>query len=165
MAALMQVSLIIVLCILSDKTTAVEPLAAQEPEIVIALGSANVFDSDRYAGYGLEYRHPPVWRKLRPTMGYSATRENDQYVYIGVRYIFDINDFWQFNPTFAVGLFDSGDGINLGGSVEFRSGLEFSRQISDRMRFGIGFAHLSNSRIYESNPGTETLQLSLAIAL
>jgi hypothetical protein len=165
MATVIQLSLIIVLCILSYKTTAIERSTAQDPEIVIAVGSANVFDSDRYAGYGLEYRHSAVWRKLRPTAGYSATRENDQYVYIGVRYIFDINDVWQFNPTFAVGLFDSGDGIKLGGSVEFRSGLEFSRQIGDRMRFGIGFAHLSNSRIYKSNPGTETLELSLAIIL
>lgn len=165
MATVARLMLLTVLCIATFSTSAMPQTNEQAPEVVVALGAANIFDSDRYAGYGLEYRHSPIWRKLRPIAGFSATREHDQYIYIGVRYFFDINDKWRFNPTFAVGLFDSGSGIKLGGSVEFRSGFEFSRRVGEQIRVGIGFSHLSNSRIYKTNPGTETLELSLAISL
>jgi hypothetical protein len=167
MTTVIQLMLVTLFCIVSNHATASDYMNEQEevPEIVIAFGAANIFDSSRYAGVGLEYRFVPVWRKLRPIVGYAATREQDQYVYIGVRYFFKLNDVWLFNPTFAVGLFDSDDGINLGGNVQFRSGFEFSREINDRVRFGFGFSHLSNSRIYRSNPGTETVELTLAITL
>jgi hypothetical protein len=167
MTASIKLALIIFFCIVCNQAAAIEHMSEREPEpeIVIALGAANIFDSSKYAGYGLEYRYTPIWRKFRPIVGYATTRENDQYVYIGVRYFYKLNDVWLFNPTLAVGLFDSGAGINLGGSVQFRSGFEFNRQISDRVRLGIGFSHLSNSQIYSSNPGTETIGLTLAISL
>jgi hypothetical protein len=159
----MQCLLITIICLMICSVTAAEVLDEDGAELVVALGAANIFNDSRYAGVGVEYRFLPIWRKLRPIVGYSTTRKHDQYVYAGIRYFFDINDVWQFNPTFAVGLFDAGNGIKLGGSVEFRSGFEFSRQISDRVRLGLGFSHLSNSRIYKSNPGTETLEVSLAV--
>lgn len=163
MKSVMLMTLVITLCIANSVANASNVMDGQRPEFVVALGSADIFDGSRYAGLGIEYRYSPVWKKLKPIVGYSITREHDQYIYAGVRYFFDINDVWLFNPTFAVGLFDSGNGINLGGSVEFRSGFEFSRRISDSARLGIGFSHLSNSRIYKSNPGTETVEFSLAI--
>jgi len=162
MKIVMQCALMTILCLVICSVNAAEVVDESESEFVVALGAANVFKGSKYAGIGLEYRFLPFWRKLRPVVGYSVTRKHDQYVYVGIRYFFDINDVWRFNPTFAVGLFDSGNGLNLGGSVEFRSGFEFSRQINDRVRLGIGFSHLSNSRIYKSNPGTETIELSLA---
>lgn len=162
MKTIMQFTMVVLLCLFTCCVASKDLIEEDKPEIVVALGAANIFDDSRVAGYGVEYRFLPIWRKLRPIVGYSATRKRDQYVYVGVRYFFDINDVWRFNPTFAVGIFDSGDGLKLGGSVEFRSGFEFSRRISDRVRFGLDFSHLSNSRIYKSNPGTETLELSLA---
>lgn len=157
--------LIVMFCLMTRSANATNLMVEQEPEIAIALGTADVFDSSKYAGFGVEYRHSAFWKRLRPIVGYSITREHDQYVYMGVRYFFVLNDEWLFNPTFAVGLFDSGNGIKLGGSVEFRSGLEFSYRVSDSVRLGIGLAHLSNSSIYKSNPGTETVEFSLAITL
>jgi hypothetical protein len=163
MKTVMQCMLFTILCLMICSVMAAEVADDNKAELVVALGAANVFDDSRYAGVGLEYRFLPVWRKLRPVVGYSTTRKHDQYVYIGIRYFIDINDVWRFNPTFALGLFDSGNGLKLGGSVEFRSGFEFSRQITDRLRLGLGFSHLSNSRLYKSNPGTETIELSLAV--
>jgi hypothetical protein len=122
MNTVMQCTPTIILCLMICSATAAEVADENKPELVVAVGAANVFDDSRYAGLGLEYRFLPVWRKLRPVVGYSTTRKHDQYVYIGIRYFFDINDLWRFNPTFAVGLFDSGSGLKLGGSVEFRSG-------------------------------------------
>jgi hypothetical protein len=165
MPIIKKILLVAVLCFVSHITRAMNNVNEPPPEIVLALGAANVLDRSKYAGYGLEYRFLPVWRKLQPTVGYSITLEHDQYVYIGVHYFFELNDLWRLNPSFAIGLFHPGYGIKLGGNVEFRSGFEFSRRISERVRIGLGFSHISNSRIYQSNPGTETAELSLAITL
>lgn len=147
-----------------------QPANAQQapryaPELAVGIGAGDVFDESPDLGYGAEYRFAPIWRDLRPIVGFNATEREDWYVYAGVRYFFRINDVWRFDPTFAVGHFEPGGGIELGGSLEFRSGFEFSRRMSERIRLAIGFAHLSNARIYRSNPGTETVSLSIAIAL
>lgn len=135
------------------------------PELAIGLGVGDVFDDSPDAGFGIEYRYAPIWRDLRPAVGYNTTTEDDWYVYAGFRYFFWLSDTWRFDPTIAVGYFDPGDGIELGGSIEFRSGFEFSRRLSERTRLALGFAHLSNARLYRSNPGTETVSLSISIAL
>ena len=132
-------------------------------ELALGVGAGDVFDDSPDLGYGVEYRHTPVWRDLRPIAGFNATDSEDWYAYLGFRYFLHINDVWRFDPTLAVGYFDPGGGIDLGGSIEFRSGFEFSRRMSDRIRLAIGFAHLSNARIYRSNPGTETVSLSIGI--
>ncbi|WP_148277429.1 acyloxyacyl hydrolase [Brumicola pallidula] len=165
MTSVIRLTLITLLYFVCNNAASMGAINGPKRELTVAFGTANLFDGSRYAGYGLEYRDLPVWRKLRPIIGFSNTREHDQYAYIGVRYFFVLNEVWRFNPTFAIGLYNSGNGINLGGRVEFRSGFEFSRQISDRVHLGFGFSHLSNSRIYRSNPGTETLELSLTITL
>lgn len=138
---------------------------APPPELTIAVGAGDVFDDSPETGYGVEYNHSPIWRDLRPAAGFSATTEGDWYIYAGVRYFFPLGDAWRFEPTIAVGYFEPGDGIDLGGSIEFRSGFVFSRRISARTRLALGFAHLSNASFYRSNPGTETLSLGVSILL
>ena len=134
-------------------------------EVVFALGLADIFDNEKYTGYGLEYRFSPIWRELRPVVGFSSTIEHDDYFYVGGRYFISLSENWQFKPSFGIGLFEKGEDLDLGGSVEFRTGLAFTYNISERIDIGAELAHLSNSRIYKSNPGTETLSLSIAIKL
>ncbi len=155
----------LVLALLQSHAASAQEALRRAPELAIGLGAGDVFDDSPDFGYGAEYRFAPIWRDLRPIAGFNATERQDWYAYVGVRYFFRINDDWRFDPTFAVGHFEPGGGIELGGSLEFRSGFEFSRRVSDRLRVAIGFAHLSNARIYRSNPGTETISLSVAIAL
>lgn len=138
---------------------------AERQEIVFALGVADVFDSNNYTGYGVEYRFRPTWQTLRPVIGYSSTIDHDEYIYVGGRYFFALDENWQFNPSFGIGLFDKGGDVDLGGSVEFRSSLEISYRINEHVHIGLELAHLSNSRLYKSNPGTETVSLSIAIKI
>ena len=150
---------------LQSQPASAERTPHHAPELAVGIGAGDVFDDSADLGYGAEYRFAPIWRDLRPIVGFNATEREDWYVYAGVRYFFRNNDNWRFDPTFAVGHFEPGGGIELGGSLEFRSGFEFSRRMSERIRLAVGFAHLSNARIYRSNPGTETVSLSIAIAL
>ena len=153
------------LFLLQSQPVQAQQTAREGREVAVGIGAGDVLDSSPEFGYGAEYRFVPVWRDLRPIVGFNATAREDWYVYAGVRYFFRISEVWRFDPTFAVGYFEPGGGIELGGSLEFRSGFELSRRMSERIRFAIGFAHLSNARIYRSNPGTETVSLSIAVAL
>jgi hypothetical protein len=81
------------------------------------------------------------------------------------RFEVPVGERWQVTPQLGYGLYDRNGGFNLGGQVEFRSGLEVTRQIGERYRLGLIYYHLSNAGIYVHNPGSESLVLSFACRL
>jgi len=103
---------------------------------------------------------PRVVPGLRLAAGGMATSRGTLYVYSGFRFDLPVGSAWRVSPQTAVGFYHQGDGKDLGGAIEFRSGLELSRRIGARSRLGILFYHLSNAGIYERNPGTESLVLT-----
>ena len=68
-------------------------------------------------------------------------------------------------PSLAFGLYEEGDGKDLGHIVEFRSSVELAYRFDDRSRIGISLYHLSNASLSEDNQGTEILSLSYSIPL
>ena len=65
---------------------------------------------------------------------------------------------WELSIQFAPGLYSHGsEGFDLGGPVEFRSGIELSRRLGERPACGLLLFHLSNAHIYSHNPGSESL--------
>jgi len=138
--------------------------AAQERrnELIAGWGVAQVFDEERIDGFSLEYRHQPLALNLSPMVGYSrASGGGASLVYLGANYPVDLNDHWRLSPSFAVGYFDGGGGFNLGGELEFRSGIELNRLLGEHWRIGAALTHISNGHLYDFNPGTEALILSL----
>ena len=63
------------------------------------------------------------------------------------------------------GLYSRGTGVDLGGPIEFRSGIELAYRLEDGLRLGLGWDHRSNLEIYPSNPGVEMVHLRLSIPL
>ena len=61
------------------------------------------------------------------------------------------------------GLYRAGDGLDLGGPIVFRSGIEAGWESRRGWRFGLGFDHRSNAGIYDENPGVETVHLRVSI--
>jgi hypothetical protein len=59
----------------------------------------------------------------------------------------------------AAGYYERGDEKELGGSVQFRSGLELSYRLSPAHSVGAVFYHLSNAGLERPNPGSESLVL------
>jgi len=120
---------------------------------------------------GAEIRFAP-WRLrllpralpgLSPVLGGMATSKGTLYVYGGFRIDVPLGAAWRLSPQSAAGFYHRGDGKDLGGAVEFRSGLELSRRIGARSRLGLLFYHLSNAGIYDRNPGTESLVLTYTV--
>ena len=63
------------------------------------------------------------------------------------------------------GLYSRGTGVDLGGPIEFRSGIEMAYKLDNGMRLGLGWDHRSNLEIYARNPGVEMVHLRLSIPL
>lgn len=63
------------------------------------------------------------------------------------------------------GLYSRGTGVDLGGPIECRSGIEVAYHLGNGMRLGLGWDHRSNLEIYARNPGVEMVHLCLPIPL
>lgn len=148
---------------------AAAPLAA-EGGLALSVGQFAVIDDhepNKAVEVGIEYRFRPfrLFERLdlTPVLGVSATEEEAVWIYAGLRYDIPLGDRWVLTPHFAASLFDEGDGKDLGGVVEFRSGLEIAVRITAGSRLGLSFYHLSNAGIYDRNPGVESLVLTWSL--
>jgi hypothetical protein len=154
--------------------------ALEPPELAVLAGAFNAFNTGPPAEAGAEARWAPFRLPLGrrhlpvvPGLGVSANGDGGFHAYVTFRA--DLReswaalgggddgggggDRWRVVPFTGVGWYEAGDGKDLGGPVEFRSGLEVSRRVGGRSWIGLSFHHLSNSGIYSPNPGAESLLL------
>jgi hypothetical protein len=155
------------------------PARAAEPGAVIAVhavhevhasaGRFNVLNHDPLPEAGWEVSFAP--RKLprlprwvpvlAPAVGGMATSDGSYYAYAGFRWDVPLGEAWRLTPQWAAGLYYTPPGgRSLGGPVNFRSGIELSRRVGKKGRLGLLFYHVSNSALYERNPGSESLLLT-----
>jgi len=118
------------------------------------------------AQFGAEYRARPLQYAIRPMFGVNVTTDGSIYGYAGLNWDAELlKDQLYLIPNFAAGLYHKGDGKNLGGAIEFRSGIELAYQLPNAQRIGIAFNHISNASIYGHNPGSETALVTYSIPL
>ena len=129
--------------------------------------SAVVFDTAkvRTGEVGVETRLVDVnlvsgerW-SLSPAFGLMATFEGAFYGYGSFRFDVRVSQPWTLTVHTGAGWYEQGNSKDLGGPVEFRSGLQVARFLADGRRIGVGFYHLSNASIYEDNPGSNSFVL------
>ncbi len=160
----------VVVCFLSLWLLAALPARSEQPiAITASAGEFGILRSDvstYEAGWELRFaprrfrwlpRRVPA---LSPTAGAMATAQGTLYVYGGFRFDLSLGQRWSLSPQWATGLYYRDAGRNLGGALEFRSGIELSRRIGERSRLGLTLYHLSNAGFYTLNPGTESLVLT-----
>lgn len=150
---------------------AVLPCGRAAADSGVRLGlAAGAYDVGDYtydtAEAGVELQLPPVWQdrlprrlSLRPMFGLAGTSDEAVWIYGGLRADVETGSRWLVSPSFAVSLFDEGEGKDLGGVVEFRSAIEGSYRLGAGARIGLTFHHLSNGGLYDHNPGSNSLLL------
>lgn len=114
---------------------------------------------------GLEYRFKPFHLGKVPigiALGASGNEDNSYWAYFSFRYDWKVNERFTITPQTGASYYEEGDGRDLGGPLEFRSGLEFSFRLKQGGRIGLLFYHLSNADIYDENPGSNSLVLNWA---
>ncbi len=142
------------------------PATAQSPVAVEVSGGVHeVLGEGDVAEAGVELLGGPLQLPGLPRFvpdpapigGFMAAGDGSVYAYGGFRLDFPLTRRFTVSPNWAVGLYDKGDGRDLGGALEFRSALDLAFRVSRRAAVGLSFYHLSNAGIYDLNPGTESL--------
>lgn len=137
--------------------------AGNDDHFSLGMGIAGIGNETLMVESRFEYRFPQKVLMASPMAGMMVLGDGSTYFYGGVNFI---KYYWNrllVNPNFAAGGFDDGGEKNLGGILEFRSGMEVGYWIIDRLMVGVAFHHISNASIYKHNPGTETLSLIITL--
>ncbi len=151
--------------------------AQSEPEVVRSFGAFDVLgDSRNVLEVGVGFfdiadRHSVeavkiegrLGRKLSfvgPALGVVANREGGVFGYMGAYVDIAVGRF-TLTPLGGIGAYHKGDSKDLGGFFIFRSGLSVAYRLSERLGIGAAWGHVSNARIYNSNPGQDDLFVTL----
>lgn len=122
-------------------------------------------DAETSGLFNIEYRHGTRYGPFKPMLGALINTDHGFHVYAGIRIDLYLTDKIVVTPSFAPGLYERGDGKELGHIVEFRSGLDLAYRRENGSRIGLEVHHLSNASLDENNPGTETFLFTYSIPL
>ena len=95
---------------------------------------------------------------INPVVGGLATAKSATMFYGG----FETNlgsDLIYLNLSSSAGLYNNGDGKDLGSAIQFKSEVNLLYSLSDKTRIGIGSHHISNAGLDSVNPGTNNYYL------
>ena len=92
---------------------------------------------------------------LSPITGALLTADSAAYVYTGVEAQYKIGSL-NFNPSFAPGYYNEGDGKDLGHALEFKSEVQLSMNLPKESFIGVSYNHLSNASLGSKNPGANS---------
>ena len=146
---------------------------AEAVQISLAAGAFDVDedwgDGPYEAGIAVRLDALELWRSpsgvvLMPAFGGMTTEADAVYGWAGFAIEIPIGERWRLTPILAAGIYEQGHGKNLGGALEFRSGVEVAIRPTDRTAIGLEFYHLSNAGLHELNPGSNSLVLTFGFA-
>ena len=124
--------------------------------------SANrvIFEGDQignelFVRYDLDHKRGP----FQPTFGASVTDTSDVWIGNGanIEWTFGRRDAVFLELSLMPGFYFQGNGPDLGGILEARSGIALGYEFQNGGKLAVSFDHRSNADIYGTNPGLETL--------
>jgi lipid A 3-O-deacylase len=137
-----------------------------DPSFITVGGGWFDFNDDRQAAeFRLDWRGRKLLWIFKPLAGIMATTDQAIYGYAGFLTDFYFGRRIVLTPSFAAGLYEDGDGKDLGSVIEFRSGLELGWRFDNRSRLSAMVYHISNASIDDNNPGTEVFSVGYSFPL
>ncbi len=138
----------------------------QQPRLSLSAGQ--VIERRAEEAAEIYVRYDPAF-KLGPfghALGLSVGEDGETWVGFGMTYKIDFGDTPFYTELHSMpGLYFDNGGFDLGGVVEFRSGIEVGYENKQGWRFAASYDHRSNAQIYSENPGIETAALRVSIPL
>ena len=97
-------------------------------------------DGQRAALFGFQHQNENLTREsflgtLSPVTGFMLTENNAAYAYTGIQANYNLGKL-NVTPSFTPGLYDEGDGKDLGHTVEFKSEIQLSLGLSSESELG-----------------------------
>ena len=110
--------------------------------------------------FGFQHQNEELKRNsflgtLSPITGGMLTADNAVYLYTGVQVDYDIG-LLKLTPSFTPGLYNQGNGKDLGHIIEFKSEIQLSMDLSKNSMFGMSYNHISNASLGSKNPGANS---------
>jgi len=110
--------------------------------------------------FGFQHQNEELKRNsflgtLSPITGGMLTADNAVYLYTGVQADYDIG-LLKLTPSFTPGIYNQGNGKDLGHIIEFKSEIRLSMNLSKNSMFGMSYNHISNASLGSKNPGANS---------
>ena len=153
--------LVALMCLSYFSFSNAEEIKSNETELNFFTGMFDFSDHKQKAGIiGIQHQNDDLFRdsflgRLSPITGGFLTENNAYYLYTGAQAEYDLGIF-TITPSFAPGYYSSGDGKDLGHSLEFKSEVQMSLNLSDSTEFGMSYNHKSNASLGDKNPGANS---------
>lgn len=141
---------------------------AMATEISLSLGRNDILDrhGDTSSAIGLGIASGPLTRlgpvRVAVGAGIEAGDKGELWGGAGPILFIPFAEKYRVSASVMAGVYQEGEGVDLGSSTEFRSRLGLSRAIGEDWRLGLAIEHKSNAHIGETNPGIETLFVTVA---
>ena len=122
-------------------------------------------DDKQKAGlFGIQHQNENLQRdtflgNVSPITGGFITENSAIYIYSGVEWNFDLGGI-NLTPSFAPGLYEQGDGKDLGHTLEFKTEVQLSYDISNNTSLGMSYNHISNASLGDKNPGANSYEIN-----
>ncbi len=115
-----------------------------------------------YVRYDLGHHNGPFGHAI----GFSVSEKGELWLGAGQTWKVDLGRSpWYTELHAMTGLYHDNGGFDLGGAIEFRSGIEVGYENKAGWRYAVSYDHRSNLEIYSNNPGIETVQARVSIPL
>jgi len=132
--------------------------------VVLGGGVSGVLD-DQKSVVGMVEFQPSL--RVGPFGTWIGLQASDQEYYLGTGLLLDwyVTDHLFITPSLGAGFYGEHNGTDLGSKLEFRSGIECGYDMKKSGRISVGFWHLSNAGLGDTNPGTELVAVRYALPL
>ena len=109
---------------------------------------------------GLQHQNENLIRKsflgtLSPVTGAMITADNAAYFYTGIQAQYNLGKI-NITPSFTPGIYEQGNGKDLGHLIEFKSEVQISLNLFDNSQLGMSYNHISNASLGDKNPGANS---------
>ena len=110
--------------------------------------------------FGIQHQNESLLRDsflgtLSPVTGAMITADSAAYVYTGVQAQYKMGKL-DITPSFTPGLYNQGNGKDLGHVVEFKSEVQVSLNLFENSQLGMSYNHISNASLGDKNPGANS---------
>ena len=117
-------------------------------------------DGKKSALIGFQHQNENLTREsflgtLSPITGAMITADNAAYFYTGVQAQYKMGKI-HLTPSFTPGIYEQGDGKDLGHIVEFKSEVQLSLNLFENSQLGMSYNHISNASLGDKNPGANS---------
>jgi hypothetical protein len=130
-------------------------------EIIVYSGMFDFSDDGAKSTlFGFQHQNEELKRNsflgtLSPITGGMLTADNAVYLYTGVQADYDLG-LLKLTPSFTPGIYNQGNGKDLGHIIEFKSEIRLSMDLSKNSMFGMSYNHISNASLGSKNPGANS---------